>query len=318
MVHTPNPLRSLANGSRSYVAAAIRRSGDLAHRAARRIDRPPAGTPSDIDIVIGRYTIAGPADHLLGKYRREIPQYSVNVGTVAAAVAARRPAATAVDIGANIGDTAAFIRADVPTMPILCVEGNPAFIPYLRRNVGTWEGVSIAECFVSDDDGVVSASVEGVGGTAHVVMDARATIVTRSVDALLEDYPRFGDLALLKSDTDGFEAKILRGAVQTLRRAKPLLFLEFDPRFLRSAGDSGIALLTFLRDEGYGPTLVYDNFGRAVTRCSLAGSTLFDMHDYVASHDWAYYDIAVAPLGQESLIDDIWQRERLRWPTTVL
>eukprot|EP01105_Mastigella_eilhardi_P011618 TRINITY_DN2675_c0_g3_i1.p1 TRINITY_DN2675_c0_g3~~TRINITY_DN2675_c0_g3_i1.p1 ORF type:complete len:373 (-),score=99.97 TRINITY_DN2675_c0_g3_i1:883-1977(-) len=59
-------------------------------------------------------------------------------------------------------------------------------------------------------------------------------------------------LHLLKVDVEGFEARVLRGALHLLEEEKPpAIFMEFQPRFLMRSGCSGSALLAALVSLGY-------------------------------------------------------------------
>src|SRR5690349_19398723 len=72
-----------------------------------------------------------PMSHPLPLYRREYPQYSSNVGRIAAAIARNTPDFTFIDIGANVGDTLAIVRANAE-FPVLCIEGAEQYLPVLR------------------------------------------------------------------------------------------------------------------------------------------------------------------------------------------
>lgn len=109
--------------------------------------------------------------------------------------------------------------------------------------------------------------------TLHVPINQRASVrsslnevldemdvpsVTVSVDILTLDKVVAGQerISILKSDTQGHELKVMRGARDLLRSGRvDSIFAEFDPWLLSKAGGSGEALLGELHDAGFTCTL---------------------------------------------------------------
>lgn len=79
------------------------------------------------------------------------------------------------------------------------------------------------------------------------------TLEERSVEAVrLDNY--LGDLKVdvLKTDTEGSELEVLKGAIGILRRNPGIrLFVEFNPKLLKRAGYQPEDLLKFLTDAGF-------------------------------------------------------------------
>ncbi|MDR2786884.1 MAG: FkbM family methyltransferase [Candidatus Accumulibacter sp.] len=61
----------------------------------------------------------------------------------------------------------------------------------------------------------------------------------------LDDFVGEGDVALVKIDVEGFELAVLRGADETLRRWRPILYVE------NNGGDESKALIEWLWSRGY-------------------------------------------------------------------
>ena len=64
-------------------------------------------------------------------------------------------------------------------------------------------------------------------------------------------------LDFVKCDTDGWEAHVLRGAEATLRRFRPALLLEINPRGLADQNESVSALLSLLAGDIFGRTPIW-------------------------------------------------------------
>lgn len=76
-----------------------------------------------------------PLSHDLPRLRGQFPLYSDNLRRLAAAAAAKYADLVVVDIGANVGDSVALVRAAAPDAPILCVEGDPRYLEFLRGDL---------------------------------------------------------------------------------------------------------------------------------------------------------------------------------------
>jgi hypothetical protein len=102
------------------------------------------------EYTVGRTKLLLPADHALDRYQARWKRYDRALGEIARLVWQKYPNSAAVDIGANVGDSAALINTyhDIPT---LCIEGGEAFLPFLRENarrIGAH--VAIEAAFVGD------------------------------------------------------------------------------------------------------------------------------------------------------------------------
>jgi hypothetical protein len=88
---------------------------------------------TDVFLKLGRFELVFPPDHLLAQYQSHFRLYDWALGEIARVVAEKYPGACAIDIGANVGDSAAAICRH-QDMPVLCIEGHPTIFSYLRRN----------------------------------------------------------------------------------------------------------------------------------------------------------------------------------------
>jgi len=287
--------REVAGRNRPF----LRRSLSALRKARLKAGDPP------ITYVLDGTPILLPLSHLLPVHRAANPTYSQNLGQVVAAVAALRPGATLVDIGANVGDSVAIVRARVH-LPILCVEGDAVFLPYLRQNVAGAADVEIAACYVatSSDAGRRSV-VERSGGTARLVdrEDGDLNQVLPLADVLAQR-PVFAQPTIVKIDTDGHDASILRTASNILRAHHPVLFFEHDPALAADVGaaDPG-TLFAELADLGYDTFVLFDNRGPRleVLRAADVDELEAWTHRLDPDSDQTYLDVCAVHRGDADL-----------------
>jgi FkbM family methyltransferase len=203
------------------------------------------GDPT-VKYAVGSIPLELPLSHPLPFFRHDHPRYDAAIGRIAAVVAG-----PVVDVGANVGDTAASIRG-LSGVPVLCIEGDERFYALLERNAPALEPVELERAFVEAPQ---RGRVERGDGTARIV-PGDAELPSKPLARVLEEHPRFAHPALLKIDTDGMDVPILLANLDLLDRVRPVLFFEYDP-------DAGALPEIFerLRELGYERMLVYENTG---------------------------------------------------------
>lgn len=142
------------------------------------------------------------------------------------------------DVGANSGSYAAEVRRLAPQARILAFEPHPATFARLRQRL---EGAAVETHQLAlgeeagrmelhdfaDADGSTQASLSqaSVGLYSSDIVSHPVTVTT--LDAVLAEH-RIDRVALLKVDTEGFDAKVLRGGRQAiLERRIALIQFEF-------------------------------------------------------------------------------------------
>jgi FkbM family methyltransferase len=185
--------------------------------------------------------------------------------------------------------------------PILCIEGDTVFHKLLLRNAKRIGNIEVVASYVGDSRGTNNAASERRGGTATLVHKPTELAILRIDDIAAG---RFAHAKLLKSDTDGYDAKVLRGAEGLLRRSQPVLFFEYAPDMLESKGDDPIELIEFLESLGYTRAIVWDNCGRLLTYLTLSERRRVRiLTDYYRGHgDRQYCDVAMFHGGGRSVM----------------
>jgi FkbM family methyltransferase len=81
-------------------------------------------------------------------------------------------------------------------------------------------------------------------------MERKDLVEVRRLDEILNENP-LTRLDIMKIDVEGAELRLLRGAVETLRKYRPVLLFEVSETSLKHQGGSPQELLAFLRAENY-------------------------------------------------------------------
>jgi FkbM family methyltransferase len=239
-------------------------------------------------------------------YRSTFHLYDTALAQIASVLKAKYPTLHAIDIGANVGDTAALIRESAE-IPVLCIEGDPKVLPVLTDNVAQLgPGVTIEHSFVGPDGEAVNLdSTDGLGCNACLVraIDPGGSVKLRSLRAILADHPEFGSAKLLKTDTEGFDFDIVRQSLEFIQESKPVVFFEYDPHFRPDEARGGLETIQSLIRAGYSDFLYYDNFGNFLLHSDATNSELFgDLDSYLASnrrHGVAIYYFDVCAVHRE-------------------
>lgn len=230
---------------------------------------------------------------------KQYPTYSQNLGQVASIIAQKYPSFSVIDVGANVGDSAAIVQHRVKS-PVLCIEGNPKFLPLLRKNSEHLFQISIEASFVGEN--ITKVKPVNQLGTAYLEEDANGLSIA-TISSVIEKHPAFANAKLLKIDTDGFDNKIIRGAAQFLKQSKASIFFEYDPFYLAKQHEMGTDIFDFLVDLGYHKWVVFDNFGRYLMTLTQNDKHLFvNLHQYFNQNGTVYMDLWVIH-EQDSMLD---------------
>lgn len=165
-----------------------------------------------------------------------------------------------VDVGANIGLYTCIAAAASPDSRVLAFEPVPENYHFLLDNVNT-NGVSarvLAEMqAVGEREGelVLHLSNRQIGthsASAENTEECSGTTIVPMTD--LDSYLKTHDMPpvdLMKIDIEGYDGFALRGAVATLRKDRPTIFIEFNPSALSNCGFEPHELLELIAAHGY-------------------------------------------------------------------
>lgn len=265
-------------------------------------------------IQIGRHMVHFPVNSQVLNYKSAYRLYDTALGKIAGALCDKYPDLHAIDIGANVGDSAALIR-ESSDIPVLCIEGDPSLQALLAENTASWgRGIEIEMSFIgAEDDTINLNSANDLGNNACLVgaLDSQGSVKLRTLSSILADHSAFATAKLLKTDTEGFDFKILRQSLDFIQQARPAIFLEYDPHFHPETPQAGIETLDALIGIGYSEFIYYDNFGNYLMQIGTDNQALLvDLDRYLASnqrHGAAvhYFDICALHLEDSHLATKI-------------
>jgi len=190
--------------------------------------------------------------------------YEDNITDVLAAFLS--PGATVVDAGANVGLIGLRLADRLRTLRagrVLLVEPVPANVRLLEASIATNQLEAFCTVFdvgLADVSGVATLLVEGRktrSGNAGPLAPNRyrghltETVVSlRTLDDLLRE-AREPRIDLIKLDVEGGELALLRGAIRSIEKDRPLIFGEFHPDLMPRLGATFIDVMALLAPLGY-------------------------------------------------------------------
>lgn len=168
------------------------------------------------------------------------------------------------DIGGHVGSCT--VAAATVGFSVVVAEPNPANAAALYETIksNSWESkVSLVPCGFGDapSSGVLYAAIGNSGHSAigyHkntvTYEDGQDVHVVRGDDWLRGHNLHGASFVAMKLDTEGFEARAMRGLAELFRdpvRRPALLVVEINNVYLRAQGTSASSLLYFFHDAGY-------------------------------------------------------------------
>ena len=135
----------------------------------------------------------------------------------------------AVDVGANVGYTAAWLAMRSDVRHVIAVEPNPTLVPLLGKNLGA-RG-TVVHAVATRERGrsefplnVIDSSWSGFGNPSGMEFQLEQ-VPAVSLDELVGE----GDsVELLKVDVEGYECEVLDGAAGVLWRCSPVIVIEIN------------------------------------------------------------------------------------------
>jgi FkbM family methyltransferase len=231
---------------RSVPIASMRIALSLLRRRSRALSRPV------VDIGGARVIADVRTPHGVGLYR-----YGFCSAEARLLKRLLRPGDIFVDGGANIGLLSLVGAVAVgPTGRVIACEPAPGTMALLRENAGKnrFRTLELHEVAISDQLGSINFTIfeagSGLASFAPKAADGeQVEVAATTLDALTTRLD--AQVALVKLDIEGAEARALRGAAGLIARDTPMFLVELEPEHLARQGASIADVRAVLEPHGY-------------------------------------------------------------------
>lgn len=202
-----------------------------------------------------------------------------------------------IDVGASIGDTILLAYSNCPGMiqNAYCIEGEDGFFRLLQYNLREFKNVKLFHLMFSSEQGIGKSLVRHHVGTASST--GEGTVATTTLDALSK-MEGIGGVDILKIDVDGYDGRVLQGAVKFLRKNSADVIFEWHPMLCRKAGNDPHAHFNVLSKLGYSTFVFFNKLGEFTNfMTGYDEASIGHLEEYCsaegASDDWHYDVVAI-------------------------
>ena len=167
---------------------------------------------------------------------------------------------TCLDIGGNIGYYVLLeSKAIGPQGKIIAIEPSPINFECMKQNLSTLkiENVESYNIAAGEKDGTANFLIyEDSGNSCMVIPEGEKSkwpgklisVPIRKMDSFLEE-KKIGKIDFLRMDVEGYEKKVIEGLNATIRKYKPIIYLELHQFIVGQ--DNTAKMLEDLKNEGY-------------------------------------------------------------------
>jgi len=209
---------------------------------------------SNSSIQISNYILKIPSKHLLLKIIKEQPIRDLFIGELAYIATNKYPNREIIDIGANIGDTAAIISSKSNATLIL-VEPSNYYFNFLSKNVKYFPNKTILyNCMILDGEKIDGLLIHWGGTAFFKESNTENKIFTKKISEISENP------ILIKIDTDGHDYKIINSNLDFIKNHKPILIFEIQIENIIDFKDVTNVLLNLVT-VGYTNFSLFDDQG---------------------------------------------------------
>jgi FkbM family methyltransferase len=158
------------------------------------------------------------------------------------------------DVGAFMGDhTLAYSKKVGDKGLVLAYEPNPIAFECLEYNMKELGNVIILNEGLSDSKGYLKLTDVPTNAGMTYAGKSKKGIKCNTIDSL--DWVK---LDFIKIDAEGFEHNILKGAIETIKKFKPIMVIEINNHALLRNGTSNNDIYIMLNELGYDYKNIYE------------------------------------------------------------
>lgn len=163
------------------------------------------------------------------------------------------------DIGANIGCISQALRAN--QMDVVAFEPQPEIFKLLIKNIGI--GTQAYNCALGSESGTTlmpRVDYSRRGNFGGMACNTRSELGHIKVPVKPLDSFDFKGVGFIKLDVEGFELSVLKGGEATIKRDRPIMYIEDDRSENSRALRAYIVSLGYTIEEHNPPLYCEDNF----------------------------------------------------------
>jgi FkbM family methyltransferase len=264
-------------------------------------------------VQLGKYSVSMPGNNTLSRTYALYPDFNRIIGRLAASIAKKYPEMTAIDIGANVGDTIAIIKSFVE-VPVIGIEGDEVTFSFLKKNAQQFSNVSIVNSFLGDKKQEVKVDLESSGANTTVIpSDSGSNVIAfKTLDEVLNEGFHDRVVKMIKLDIEGFDTIVLRGAFEILKKDHPALFFEYNRDAMKAINEDGLSTILSFTNYGYNKIAFFDYHGRLLLVTTLTNKKEISyLHEYAIGKNnlLGYYDICIFHQQDDDLADVFFDAE---------
>ena len=190
---------------------------------------------------------------------------------------------TIIDVGTNIGETLLNFALLNKRGVNIGFEPVPFLFERAKENIrlNRAENIVLLNLALSNDNSTLFFNYVNNNNSGGIFLTSETTMESASsrVQSIrLDDYVACNNtknISLIKIDVEGFEMKVLQGAIQTIKKHKPTLFLELDNNLLRKQQSNARELIDFIKSFDY--EIFKAENGRVITENEELAGKHFDI-----------------------------------------
>jgi FkbM family methyltransferase len=164
---------------------------------------------------------------------------------------------TFIDVGAHVGYFSVMAAQIVGEKGrVLAVEASPDNCELLAENLFPYKNAALFAGAAWSHQGFLELYESGVNSGDHRVYPHDEHQRVHRIPAFPLDDWGLKEVSLIKIDTQGTDHKVVEGAVETLKRCRPKIIVEFWPEGIRGFGSTPADVLLFYQNLGYDAELI--------------------------------------------------------------
>jgi FkbM family methyltransferase len=268
-----------------------------------------------VNVPVGSYQIEIPTTNPLSSHYLGSPDCIGQLGRLTKIIRRKYPPMRAIDVGANVGDTACIMKS-AEDIPLICIEGDPISFKFLKKNTEQFSDTSVHNLFLGENTGTIRAGIEKSGWNTTIKPGASDTsneVQLTSIDDFIAGKEGRTSIKLFKIDTEGFDCPIIRGGRKFIAEVSPVIVFEYNRENMDAINERGLDTLAMLEQMGYSQIFFHDPSGRYLLSTTLdQRSLLADLHEYADGQrgQMCFYDITLFHKNDNDLAKLYEQGER--------